>query len=144
MAQPLGPVEYLVVVFEGNQFKGEIIPALTDLVDKGLIRIIDLAVVVKDVAGGVTILESSELPVDVAEGLVKFDGELTGLLSEEDLMMVAEELDNSSTAAAMLFEHIWATTFAQAVLNANGRLLLSERIPAAVVEAARESIVQAV
>jgi hypothetical protein len=143
MTQALGPVEYLIVVFEGNQFKGEITPALTDLLDKGLIRIIDLAVVSKDRDGHVTILESGELQADVAEALVKLDGELTGLLSEEDLMMVADELEDNSTAAAMLFENIWAAQFAQAVRNANGEVLLNVRIPNDVVEAARMAILDA-
>lgn len=143
MAQPLGPVEYIVVVFEGNEFKGEIVPALTALVDQGMVRIIDLAVVVKDVDGNVVILEGNELPGAVAETLAQFDGELTGLLSEEDLLMLAEELESNSAAAALLFEHVWAAQFAQAVRRANGRLLFSERIPHDVVEEARQAIAQA-
>lgn len=143
MTQALGPVEYLIFYFEGNQFRGEILPALTDLLDKGLVRIIDLAVVSKDEDGTVTILEANELQAEVAEALIKLEGELTGLLSEEDLLMVAEELDNNTTAAALLFEHVWATEFAQAIRNANGQLLMNVRIPNAVVEEARESILAA-
>lgn len=140
MNRTIGPVEYLIVHFEGNQFKGEIIPALTDLLDKGLIRVIDLAVVSKDNDGNVTILEANELQADVAAALIKLDGELTGLLSEEDLLMVADELEANSTAAAMLFENIWAAQFAQAVRNANGQLLLNVRVPHAVIEAAATAI----
>jgi uncharacterized membrane protein len=140
MNRTIGPVEYLVVHFEGNQFRGEIIPALTDLLDKRLIRIIDLAVVSKDNDGNVAILESSELQADVAAALIKLDGELTGLLSEDDLLMVAEELENNSTAAAMLFENVWAAQFAQAIRNANGQLLLNVRVPHDVVEAAATAL----
>lgn len=143
MTQAIGPVEYIIVAFEGNQFKGDIIPALLDLRDQGLIRIIDLAIVSKDNQGDVTIFEGGELSGEVAEALIKLDGELTGLLSEEDLMMVAEELDNNSTAAAMLFEHVWATQFAQAVRNAKGQLILSERIPNSVIEAVRQELLEA-
>jgi hypothetical protein len=143
MTQPLGPVEYLIFYFEGNQFRGEILPALTDLLDQGLVRIIDLAVVSKDEEGTVTILEANELQADVAEALIKLEGELTGLLSEEDLLMVAEELDNNTTAAALLFEHVWATEFAQAIRNANGQLLMNVRIPNDVVEEVRDSILAA-
>jgi uncharacterized membrane protein len=143
MTQALGPVEYLIFYFEGNQFRGEILSALTDLLDKGLVRIIDLAVVSKDEEGTVTILEANELQAEVAEALIKLEGELTGLLSEEDLLMVAEELDNNTTAAALLFEHVWATEFAQAIRNANGQLLMNVRIPNDVVEEARESILAA-
>jgi hypothetical protein len=143
MTQALGPVEYLIFYFEGNQFRGEILPALTDLLDQGLVRIIDLAVISKDEEGTVTILEANELQAEVAEALFKLEGELTGLLSEEDLLMVAEELDNNTTAAALLFEHVWATEFAQAIRNANGHLLMNVRIPNDVVEEVRDSILAA-
>ena len=143
MLQPLGPVEYLVIIFEGNQFRGEIIPALTDILDQGLIRIIDLAVVSKDDHGNVTIYESSELQADIAAALIKLDGELTGMLSEDDLLMVAEELEYNTTAAAMLFENVWATQFSQAVRNANGQVLLNVRIPSDVVEITRQAILDA-
>jgi uncharacterized membrane protein len=143
MTQALGPIEYLIFYFEGNQFRGEILPALTDLLDQGLVRIIDLAVVSKDEEGTVTILEANELQADVAEALIKLEGELTGLLSEEDLLLMAEELDNNTTAAALLFEHVWATEFAQAIRNANGQLLMNVRIPNDVVEEVRDSILAA-
>lgn len=143
MSHSIGPVEYLIIGFEGNQFRGEILPALDELTDSGLIRIIDLAVVSKDEAGNVTILESNELDAEVAEALIKIEGELTGLLSEEDLLMVAEELDYNSTAAAMLFENVWATRFAQAIRNANGQVLTNVRIPNDVVESARQAIIDA-
>lgn len=143
MEQAIGPVEYLVFHFEGNRFTGEIIPALTDLLDQGLIRIIDLAVVSKDGNGDVMIFETGELEADVAEALIKLNGELTGLLSEADLMMVAEELENNSTAAALLFEHVWATQFAQAIRNASGQLVMDVRIPNEVVQTARRSLIEA-
>jgi uncharacterized membrane protein len=143
MEQSLGPVEYLVVAFEGNQFKGEIVPALIDLLDQGLIRVIDLAIVSKDANGDVVALEANELMGDVAEALAKLEGEFTGLLSEEDLKLAAEELEPNSTAAAMLFEHVWATRFAESIRNANGRIVLNARIPNDVVEATRQSLIEA-
>ena len=143
MQQTLGPVEYLVVVFEGNQFSGEIIPALSELVGNGLVRIIDLAIVSKDEEGSVLLFEASELSGEVAEALVKLEGEHDDLLSEEDLLMVAEDLPNNSTAAAMLFENVWAARFAEAVRDANGEVLMNVRIPNHVVETVRQSIVEA-
>jgi hypothetical protein len=143
MTQSLGPVEYLIIHFEGNKFNGEIIPALTDLIDRGIIRVIDLAVVSKEADGSVTILEAGELDADVADALVKLEGELTGMLSEEDLLMVADELDNNSTAAAMLFENVWAAEFTQAIRNAHGEVLLIERIPHDVVTTVRQAILDA-
>ncbi len=142
MEDTLGPVEYLVVAFEGNQFKGEIIPALTDLLAQGLICIIDLAVVSKDLAGNVVTLEMTELTPEIAEALAQFDCELPGMLSEEDLIMVAEDLENNTTAAAMLFENVWAGRFAQAVRDANGQMLLNVRIPSDVIEAVRQSLTE--
>jgi uncharacterized membrane protein len=139
----LGPVEYIVVGFSGNRFTGEISRALTELLDQGLIRIIDLAVVSKDADGVVTILEMQELSPDVAAAFVKITGTISGLLSEADLDEIAEELEPGTTAAAMLFEHVWATRFAAAVRAADGELLLSERIPHAVVAEARASLLAA-
>jgi hypothetical protein len=139
----LGPVEYIVVGFAGNRFTGEIAPALAELLDAGLIRIIDLAVVSKDAGGTVTILEMQELSPEVAAALVKLEGSVRGLLSESDLEELADELAPNSTAAAMLVEHLWATRFAAAVRAAGGELILSERIPHAVVAEARASLLAA-
>ena len=88
-------------------------------------------------------LEGSELKGDVAEALAKLDGEFTGLLSEADLLMVGEELGNNSTAAAMLFENVWAARFTESIRNANGQLLINVRIPNDVVEAVRQSLIEA-
>ncbi len=141
MQSTLGPVEYLVLYFEGNQFRGEIIPALSELVDSGMIRIIDLGVIIKNDVGDVLLYESSELSAEVADALAKLEGEHDDLLSEEDLLMVAEDLPNNSTAAAILFEHVWATRFAQAVRNANGEVLVNVRIPNQVVESVRQTLI---
>lgn len=143
MEYPLGPVEYLVVAFDGNQFTGEIAPALGELVASGLIRVIDLAVVSKDADGSVTIFESSELAEEVAAALDILDMELPGMLSEEDLMLLAEELPNNTTAAAMLFDNVWAARFAQAIRNANGEVLMNVRIPHDVVQDVRATLIEA-
>ena len=143
MEYPLGPVEYLVVAFDGNRFSGEIIPALTELTDTGLIRVIDLAVVSKDADGSVTIFESSELAEDVAAALDILDMELPGMLSEDDLMLLAEELPENTTAAAMLFDNVWAARFAQAVRNANGQVVINVRIPHDVVQEVRTTLIEA-
>ena len=141
MQSTLGPVEYLVLYFEGNQFRGEIIPALSELVDSGMIRIIDLGVIIKNDVGDVLLYESSELSAEIADALAQLEGEHDDLLSEEDLLMVAEELPNNTTAAAILFEHVWATRFAEAVRNANGEVLVNVRIPNQVVEGVRQTLI---
>lgn len=140
MQEVIGPVEYLIVAFEGNQFKGEIVPALTSLLDQGLVRILDLAVISKDADGNVTLFEASELPDEVSQAIAALEGEHDDLLSEDDLLMAAEDLENNMTAAAMLFENVWAARFAQSIRNANGEVLLNVRIPHAVVEAVQQSL----
>jgi hypothetical protein len=143
MTEALGPVEYLVVAFDGNRFKGEIVPALNELTDTGLIRIIDLAVISKDAPGNITIFEASELNDDVAQALARLNCEFAGMLSEEDLLLAAADLPNNCTAAAMLFENVWATRFAQAIRNADGEVLVNVRIPNDVVETVRQSFIEA-
>jgi hypothetical protein len=143
MDKNLGPVEHLIVGFEGNQFKGEIVPALTDLLDKGMIRILDLAVISKDNAGNVLIFEANELSDEVSQALAKFDCSLMGLLTEQDLLEEAEALPLNYTAASMLFENVWAARFAEAVRNADGEVLLNTRIPNEVVEEMRQTLIEA-
>jgi len=142
MEDTLGPVEHLVVAFEGNQFQGEIIPALAELLDQGLSRILELAVIQKDRTGNVGIFEASELSDEVAQALAKLDLTLVGLLSEQDLLVEAEELPANCTAASMLFENVWAARFAQAVRNANGQVLINVRIPNDVVETVRQALIE--
>lgn len=131
----MGPLEYLVVAFPGNRFKGEIIPALREAVDKGIIRIVDMVLVQKDAEGKVAEIELEEFDQPEA-GAFRALGEVEGLFSDEDLHKVAEELENNSTAGLLLFEHVWATRFRDAVLEAGGVLVANERIPKAVVDEA--------
>jgi hypothetical protein len=139
----LGPVEYIVIRFVGDRFAGDIVPALNALLDQGLIRLIDLAIVSKAADGAVSILETQELSPDVAAAFLKLTGEVSGLLSEADLEELGQELEPGTTAAALLFEHVWATRFAVAVRAAEGELVLSERIPHAVMAEARASLLAA-
>ena len=136
----LGPVEYLVVGFAGTRFTGDIAPALAELLKAGLVRIVDLAIVSRDSDGNVSISEMQELDPEVAAGLVKFECSLGGLLSEADLNEVGNGLGPDTNAMAMLVEHLWATRFATAVRAAGGELILSERIPHAVVEEAQATL----
>jgi hypothetical protein len=129
----------MIVAFPGNKFKGEIVPALADLVDNGTIRLIDLAFVIKDADGNVATLEVGDLDSEVGAAFAELAGEGPGrLLNEEDLEAAAEELDPNSSAALLVWEDVWATKLKQAILNADGVLLDLERIPHEVVEAAVE------
>lgn len=135
----MGPVEYLVVEFPGNQFKGEIIPALKELTDNGTIRIIDLLFIKKDADGNISWFELDALNVGEAAPFDDLDGEIDDLLNEEDIAIAAQMLEPNSSAAMMVFENTWATRLRDAIVNANGRLVDNARIPAAVIEAAMEA-----
>jgi hypothetical protein len=143
MTDSIGPMELIVLGFAGNNFTGEITPALLDLVDRGIIRIVDLAIVIKKADGDVMILEMQDLPADVAAAMTRLTGAIGGLMSEADLLELAEDLTPDSTVAAFLCEHIWATGFANAVRKAGGTLVLSERIPGDTIDAARATLLAA-
>jgi len=129
-----GPIELLVLKFPGNQFKGEIVPALRELVNNETIRIIDIVFVTKDAEGNLKAVEVSDLD---GEDYAVFDplvSDVLGLLSKEDVQELSAGLDNNSSGALMLFENTWATRFVESVRNANGEVLLNERIPRQVIE----------
>jgi hypothetical protein len=132
----IGPVEYMVVAFPGNRFKGEIAPALADLVDKGLIRIIDLALVVKDAEGNVAGMEIEDAGGEVFEALHALTAERGGLLNEQDLLDIGEALEPNSSAGILVWEDLWATAFAEAARNAGGILLTRQTVPHEIVQAA--------
>jgi uncharacterized membrane protein len=130
----LGPIEMLVVKFPGNRFRGEIIPALKELVEGGIIRIVDILLLHKGEDGRLTVLEVNDLEAE-AFGLVgPIVSDLTKLLSNEDAAQLGNTLENNSSAALMLFENTWATRHVDALRNANGELVMSERIPRVVID----------
>jgi hypothetical protein len=143
MGSEIGPVDYMIVAFPGNQFKGEIAPALADLVDAGTIRIIDLAFVGKDADGEAVAFELTELDPDVRRGFENMGVEVGGLLNEDDLMSTAEELPPNTSAALLVWENVWARDVKQAIINAGGELVAFERLPHEVVAAAREFALEA-
>ena len=136
--EEIGPVDYLVVGFPGNKFRGEIAPALAELVEAGTIRIIDLAFVGKDGEGNALAMELTELDPDVQEGLEKAGVEVGGLLNEDDLIDAAESLEPNSSAALLVWENVWARKVAQAMRDAGGELVAFERLPHEIVQTARE------
>jgi uncharacterized membrane protein len=132
----IGPVEYLVVKFPGSKFTGEIAPALADLVEAGLVRIIDLAFVTKDDGGNVASIEMENADSDVFQAFENITAEHGGLLNEEDLLSAAAELEPGSSAALLVWEDVWATKFVQALENANAELITIQRVPREIVKAA--------
>ena len=136
--EEIGPVDFLVVAFPGNKFRGEIAPAISELVDAGTIRVIDIAFVGKDEDGNAVAMELTELDPDVQDALDKAGVEVGGLLNEDDLMDVATGLEPNSSAALLVWENVWARKVAQAMRDADGVLVAFDRIPHEIVQAARE------
>jgi uncharacterized membrane protein len=125
----IGPVEILVISFPGNKFNGDVAPALAELVQTGLIKVIDLVFVAKDSAGDVIALELSELDDETGSAFRQHVEEPSGMLAEEDIEDLAADLAPNSSAAILLFEHVWATRFQKALVDSGGELVAAIRIP---------------
>jgi hypothetical protein len=136
--EEIGPVDYAVIAFPGNKFRGEIAPAIADLVDAGTIRVIDVAFVGKNADGDAVAMELMELDPDVQEGLDKAGVVVGGLFNEDDLMDIAADLPPETSAAVLVWENVWARKVTQTMRDAGGQLVTFERIPHDVVQAARE------
>jgi hypothetical protein len=124
----MGPIDYVVVEWPGQQPTGEAAPLLVDLVDRGLIRVLDLAFVTKGEDGSVARLEISDLGEQVEE-LGIFDGASSGLLSDDDVGDAGTALEPGTSAALLVYENSWAAPFAAAVRRSGGQLVASGRIP---------------
>ena len=138
----MGPVEYIVVSFPGNKFTGRIGPELVALVESGTVRVLDLIFIGKDAEGDVLAFEIDELG-DV-EGFDQLQGEVGGLIGPEDIEFVAAALEPNSSAALLIWEDVWATPFASAVLESGGVLLQGARIPHDVITSALDALPSAV
>lgn len=125
----LGPVDWIVIEFPGSKFNGEIAPALRDLVERNLIRVLDLVVLKKDADGSLEGFELSDLDEGEIGDLRTYEAELAMLLSEDDVKAVAAAIEPGSSAAVLVWENSWAAPFASAVRRSGGQLAASGRIP---------------
>jgi uncharacterized membrane protein len=130
----IGPVEYLVLGFPGNQFTGAIAPALADLTQNGTIRILDLVFIAKDTDGEVVAVEIEEHSDSAA--FMALEGEIGGLISPDDIEHAAEALQPGSSAALLIWEDTWAAPLADALRESGGVLIEGGRIPHDLIEAA--------
>ena len=124
-----GPIDYVLVEWTGQQPTGEAMPHLVDLVDRGIINIIDLEFIAKGEDGSLTALGVADLGDAVAEFAV-FEGASSGLLDDDDLRQAGEVLAPGTSAALLVYENAWAAPFADAVRRSGGELVASGRIPA--------------
>jgi Family of unknown function (DUF6325) len=136
----LGPIDFIALEFPGNRFKGEILPDLFELVDKGIIRIIDLVIITKDQDGRAAVRELRELDPAHIEIFSPLNAEANQMITQSDIDLIAAKLADNSTAGILLIENLWAKKTQQAMMDANGRLVMFERIPHDVVEEALADI----
>lgn len=134
----LGPIDYLIVEWPDRQPNGEAAPYLVDLVDRGLIRILDLAFIAKAEDGSVTRMEIEEVGQDAVE-LSVFEGASSGLLTDDDTTEAAAALEPGTAAALLVYENRWAAPFAAAVRRSGGQLVANGRIPVQAVLAALDA-----
>jgi hypothetical protein len=135
----LGPVDWIVVEFPGSRFSGQIAPALLDLVERDLVRVLDLLVLKKDADGSLEAFELSDLDEGEIGELRTYESELAMLLSEEDVNSLAAAIEPGSSAGVLIWENIWAAPFASAVRRSGGQLVASGRIPIQALLAAVEA-----
>ncbi|MCX4987553.1 MULTISPECIES: DUF6325 family protein [unclassified Streptomyces] len=132
----MGPIDYVVVEFPGNRMTGEGFPILVDLVDRGLIRILDLLFVRKDEDGSVVGLEIADLTGDGALDLAVFEGASSGLLGDDDIEEAGRALKPGNSAGILVYENVWAAPFATALRRGGAQMVASGRIPVPAVLAA--------
>ena len=136
--EEMGPIDYLLVEWSGGLPDGEVAPYLIDLVDRGLIRILDLAFIAKDEDGNVAFLDIESVTDQVVE-LAVFEGAASRLLDDEDRASAGAVLAPGTAAALLVFENAWAAPFAAAVRRSGGQLVASGRIPVEAVLAALDA-----
>ncbi|MPY40288.1 DUF1269 domain-containing protein [Streptomyces phyllanthi] len=136
----MGPIDYLVVEYPGTRPTGEAFPFLVDLVDRGLIRILDLVFVRKDLDGSVVAVELSDVTREGAPELAVFEGASSGLLGQDDIDEAGTVLGPGSTAVIVMYENVWAAPLARAMRRSGARLVAAGRIPVPDVVAALDSL----
>lgn len=136
----MGPIDYLVLEFPGNRMTGEAFPLLVDLVDRGIIRILDLAFVRKNADGSVTALRTADIEGDGTVDFTIFEEASSGLLRDQDLAEVADALASRCSAGVLVYENKWAAPFASALRRAGGQLVASGRISVQAVLAALDEV----
>ena len=134
-----GPIDYVLIEFPIDQLTGEAAPALVDIVESGVVRLLDLVVIQKDEDGTVTGLEVTD-PAGPAAGFSYFAGARSGLLGDDDMAAAADAMRPGTVAALIVYENTWAAPFVGAVLRSGGELIASARIPAPDVMAALDAL----
>ena len=126
----LGPVDYLIVEWPvGSPPTGEAFPHLVDLVDRGVIRLLDMAFIEKDADGNVLAIDIGDFDGDGNTDLAVFQGVSSGLLDEDDHQEAGNALQPGTAAAIVVYENTWAAPFATALRKGGAQLVAAGRIP---------------
>jgi hypothetical protein len=127
--QTLGPISYVIVEFPGSKMTGEGFPILLDLVDRGIIRILDLKFITKDTDGSVRGLELMDLDADGTFDIAVFEGASSGMIDDSDVAEAGSAIEPGSSAGVLIFENRWATPFVEALRRGGAELVAAGYIP---------------
>ncbi|WP_234412150.1 DUF6325 family protein [Nocardioides sediminis] len=125
----MGPVDYLVLEFPGSRMTGEGLPMLLDLVDRGIIRILDLAFVTKGTDGSVAGIAITDLDADGELDVAVFEGARSGLVDDDDLAEAGSVLEPGNSAGVLVYENLWAAPLARELRRGGAQMVASGRIP---------------
>lgn len=137
----LGPIDYIVIEWPGRQPSGEAAPALVELVDRGIVRVLDLAFITKGENGEVTAVDFDEV-ADQVPDLKLLEGASSGMLAADDIAAAGDAMESGTSAALLVYENRWAAPFASAVRRSGGQLIADGRIPVQSILAALEAAEQ--
>jgi hypothetical protein len=132
--EEMGPIDYIVIEWPGRQPTGEAIPLILDLADRGIIRLLDIALMVKDENGS-----TATISLDDIVGFDEFEGASSGLLGRDDLEEAATVLNPGTSAAVLVWENRWAAPVAVALRRSGGQLVASGRLPVQAILAALDA-----
>ena len=138
-----GPIDFIALEFKTDQLTGESLPALLELVQKQIVRVIDLVIILKDQDGETQVLEIEELAPGILAFFDPLDVEISGIIQVEDIEVIAAAMEDNTTAALLLIENLWAIKFGEAVVRSSGRMVMFDRIPFEVVNETMEIFAQA-
>ena len=128
------PVEYALVVFPGNQYSGEIVPALLDLADRDVVRFVDIVFIRKDEDGSTRTIELNDLDAESYQLFVPLGKQIESLFTEDDLTWAADQMPENSSAALFLWENLWMDNIRNAIISSGGILAQRGQIPDDVIE----------
>jgi hypothetical protein len=134
--QEMGPIDYVVIEWPGRQPEGEAAPLLVDLVERGVIRVLDIAFIAKEEDGTV---DSAEMR-DFGDAFAEFEGASSGLLGEDDLQEAGTALAPGTCAAVLVWENRWAAPLAVTLRRSGAQLVASGRIPVQAILASLDAV----